>query len=319
MVDHNIVAHNGYISAAAGSTAGYYSWTSGISLNSNQWYDSYRGFHNIISNNIVTGEVDQSSRHSDGNGIILDLSDRTYNYSSANTPPALIVNNVVYANGGRCIEAFVVTTFWIVNNTCYKNNLDPAIERDGSILINNARDGYIINNIVVAGNVSGKCYDRESVTANLQFHRNLCFGGAAQSDLPDPQQVFQADPMFLHPPSLRPRGEANSTDGLDPSVLNEDFALDRNSPAVRKGIDPTMVPDLPEPIITDLKKYVYTDIHGKPRPRGGAQDLGAYQHSPQPLAPGLPSRSSPGYANSLYRSSPAPSVTRSGTIWSVNR
>src|ERR1700732_875988 len=77
MVDHNTVTHNGYIPAAAASNASHYSWTSGISLNSNQWYDSYRGFHNVISNNIVTDEVDQSAKHSDGNGIILDLTNRT--------------------------------------------------------------------------------------------------------------------------------------------------------------------------------------------------------------------------------------------------
>src|SRR4029077_7692612 len=86
MIDHNTISHNGHIPAMAGSNASHYSWTSGISLNSSQWYDSYSGFHNIISNNIVTGEVDQSAKHSDGNGIILDLSDRTYNYRSANTP-----------------------------------------------------------------------------------------------------------------------------------------------------------------------------------------------------------------------------------------
>jgi len=126
--------------AAAGSSASYYSWTSGISFNSNQWYDSYTGFHNIISNNIVTDEVDQSAKHSDGNGIILDLSDRTYNYSSANTPPALIVNNVVYGNGGRCMEAYVVSNFWMVHNTCHGNNLDSSIARSSSVDINNAHD-----------------------------------------------------------------------------------------------------------------------------------------------------------------------------------
>src|SRR2546430_12722425 len=47
----------------------------------------------IASNNIITGEYDGSSNHTDGNGIILDL--------GSNTPPALIINNVVYGNGDR--------------------------------------------------------------------------------------------------------------------------------------------------------------------------------------------------------------------------
>src|SRR5712672_889958 len=98
--DHNLINHNGYL----------YGWTSGISYNSDPWFDNYAGFHSIISNNIITGEFDGSPNHTDGNGIILDL--------GTNTPPALIVNNVVYGNGGRCIQANVVTNFWIINNTC---------------------------------------------------------------------------------------------------------------------------------------------------------------------------------------------------------
>jgi hypothetical protein len=84
--EHNIAFHNGYNGG----------WSSGISYNSNQWFDSYTGLHNIISNNIVVGSYDSSKYHSDGNGIIIDLSNGTYTASTANTPPTLIVNNVVY-------------------------------------------------------------------------------------------------------------------------------------------------------------------------------------------------------------------------------
>ncbi|HYL65246.1 MAG TPA: Ig-like domain-containing protein, partial [Candidatus Methylomirabilis sp.] len=71
--DHNLINHNGYMPAST-SVPQWYGWTSGISYNSNQWFDNYTGFHNIISNNIVVGEFDSSSNHTDGNGIILDLS-----------------------------------------------------------------------------------------------------------------------------------------------------------------------------------------------------------------------------------------------------
>jgi len=279
MVDHNAISHNGHIPAVAGSNASHYSWTSGISLNSSQWYDSYSGFHNIISNNIVTGEVDQSAKHSDGNGIILDLSDRTYNYRSANTPPALIVNNVVYGNGGRCIEAYVVTNFWIVNNTCYKNNLDASMERDGSIEVHNARDGYIVNNIVVVGSTSGRCYDEENVTKNIHYHRDLCFGGLDQLRLSEPGQVLRADPLFLSPPYFKAKGSAKVGEPLDPSILGDSLMLQGDSPALGKGIDPASMPNLSETIIRDLKKYVNTDIKGRARPRGGTPDLGAYERS----------------------------------------
>src|ERR1700730_10953386 len=225
MADHNIIDHNGYIPSDAGSNARYYSWTSGISFNSNQWYDSYAGFHNIISNNIVAGEVDQSSKHSDGNGIILDLSDRTYNYSSANTPPALILNNVVYGNGGRCIEAYLVTNFWIVKKTCYKKNLDPSIGRAGSITINNSHEGYVINNIAVPGGTASRCYDEENITKDIRYFRNMCFGGPDETSLSDPAQVTQADPVFLRPPYFQPRGKVEYDKALRPALLGNRLML----------------------------------------------------------------------------------------------
>ena len=277
VADHNVINHNGYVPSDAGRNARYYSWTSGISFNSNQWYDSYVGFHNIISNNIVADEVDQSSKHSDGNGIILDLSDRTYNYRSANTPPTLIINNVVYGNGGRCIEAYVVTNFWIVNNTCYKNNLDPSIGRAGSITINNSNDGYVINNIAVALSTADRCYDEENTTKNIRYRRNMCFGSSDTGRLSDPSQVIHADPLFVSPPYCRPTDKAHYTMTSAPSMLGNGLMLQPGSPAVHEGIDPTTLPSLSATIITQLQRYIYTDINGIPRPHGEDFDLGAYQ------------------------------------------
>jgi hypothetical protein len=278
--DHNMIDHNGYVPTDAGSNAKYYSWTSGISFNSNQWYDSYAGFHNIISNNIVTGEVDQSAKHSDGNGIILDLSDRTYDYSSANTPPALIVNNVVYGNGGRCIEAYVVSNFWIVNNTCYKNNLDSSIGRSSAINVNNSHDGYVVNNIAVLGSTASRCYDEENVTKDIRYYRNMCFGGSGEKSLPDPAQLIQADPDFLSPPSFQRKGKAGYETNLGPGLLGNRLSLRPTSPAFHAGVDPSTLPNLSEAVIMDLKKHVYIDINGTARPPGGPFDLGAYQRSP---------------------------------------
>src|SRR5947199_8880567 len=100
--DHNTVYHNGYMPAST-SVPQWYGWTNGISFNSDQWFDTYPGFHNVIANNIVVGEYDSSSKHTDGNGIILELSNGYYSASTANTPPELIINNDVYGNGGCCI------------------------------------------------------------------------------------------------------------------------------------------------------------------------------------------------------------------------
>ena len=48
--------------------------------------------------------------------------------------------------------------------------------------------------------------------------------------------------------------------------------------ALSKGIDPSTLSGVPANIVSDLKKYIYTDINGKARPQGGGSDLGAYQH-----------------------------------------
>jgi Right handed beta helix region len=275
--DHNIIDHNGYIPTDAGSTAKYYSWTSGISFNSNQWYDSYAGFHNVILNNVVAGQFDQSSHHTDGNGIILDLSDRTYNRESANTPAAIVVNNVVYGNGGRCIEAYIVTNFWFVNNTCYKNNLDPLIGKSAAISVIDSESGYVINNIAVVGSSSDLCYGEEKSTANLRYYRNLCFGSSANPGLHNPTEILYADPLFVRPPYFDVTARAQYAKALSPALLGDGLTLQPGSPALHKGIDPASLPGLREAIVADLKKYVYADINGRPRSHGDSPDLGAYQ------------------------------------------
>jgi len=61
--DHNLVLPQRLL-ASSTSVPQWYGWTSGISFNSNQWFDNYPGFHNIISNNIVVvnSTVHQSYR-----------------------------------------------------------------------------------------------------------------------------------------------------------------------------------------------------------------------------------------------------------------
>ena len=272
--DHNLINHNGFIPSGTANPQ-WYSWTSAISYNSNQWFDNYPGFHNIISNNIISGEVDQSTHHTDGNGIILDLSSGSYDPATANTPPALIINNVVYGNGGRCIVAYVVTNFWIVNNTCFKNDLDTSESAFGSFEPNDSHDGYLINNIAVAYTGGHPPYEQGGTVTNVHYYADLFFGAANNFSYSDPSQFLQADPLFLNPPSLSAGGYANA---LVPSLLSTGLTLLPLSPAYNRGIDPSTLSGLPANIVSDLKKYIYTDITGKARPQGGGVDLGAYQH-----------------------------------------
>src|SRR5947199_113829 len=251
------------------------SWITYRNYNSNQWFDNYPGFHNIISNNIISGEVDQSTHHTDGNGIILDLSSGSYDPATANTPPALIINNVVYGNGGRCIVAYVVTNFWIVNNTCFRNDLDTSESAFGSFEPNDSHDGYLINNIAVAYTGGHPPYEQGGTVTNVHYYADLFFGAANNFSYSDPSQFLQADPLFLNPPSLAAGGYANA---LVPSLLSTGLTLLPLSPAYNRGIDPSTLSGLPANIVSDLKKYIYTDITGKARPQGGGVDLGAYQH-----------------------------------------
>jgi hypothetical protein len=274
--DRNLVYHNGNMPSST-AVPDDYGWTSAISFNSNRWFDSYSGFHNLISNNIIAGEYDGSSHHSDGNGIILDLSNGTYEYSSADTPPALIINNLVYGNGGRCIEAFTVTNFWIVNNTCYKNDLDLSMGAAGSITTNNARDGYIINNISVAWRPTSPSYDQQNNNANIHFYENMYYGSPNNLKNSDLSQFIETDPLFLNAPYFDPKSERLYETSPAPSVLGDALTLQAGSPALRKGIDPSMLPNVPGTIVTDLKKYIYTDIIENHRTPGGPFDLGAYQ------------------------------------------
>jgi Domain of unknown function (DUF4082)/Putative Ig domain len=255
--DHNLIDHNGYL----------YGWTSAISYNNVPWFDSYTGFHNIASNNIITGEYDGSSNHTDGNGIILDL--------GSNTPPALIINNVVYGNGGRCIQANGVTSFWIINNTCYKSDLDTSLGNVGSFTSQNSNNGYFINNVTQAWQSSNPSYDQEGANTNIHYYADMYYGAPNNFNNSDPSQLINANPLFLSPPSLTVGGYVTS---LAPSLLGTGLTLQSNSPAYNKGIDPSTLSGLPSAIVTDLKKYIYTDINGRPRPQGGGSDLGAYQH-----------------------------------------
>jgi len=277
--DHNLIFHNGFAPCCG--------WTSAISYNSNQFFDNNAGLHNIISNNMLAGELDSSTNHTDGNGIILDLScpSGCGTLATAHTPPVLIMNNVVYENGGRCISAYAVSNFYVINNTCYKNGEDLTMKRPpGSFVTNNSKTGYFVNNISYDWRNSASAWGGASVlsfqqtgsNSAISYYKNMWFIGGLNFTPSDPSQFFNQDPLFVRAPPVNPDLGHQAAMALDPSFLGIDLMLQTTSPALRKGIDPSTIPGLPSAIVTDLRKHVYTDINGNSR-AAGRWDLGAYQ------------------------------------------
>jgi hypothetical protein len=301
--DHNLVFHNGSLEGLD-SPSGGLSNTSGISYGQVPWKDSYTGIHNAITNNIIVSEVDDSSDDTDGNGIILDLAWGL----NTDTPPALILNNLVYGNGGRCIITNRnVKNFWIVNNTCYKNNLDQP--NFGGIAHFDTTDasGFVVNNIVSSWQSTNPPYQQGNASG-IAYRKNLYFGASCSpSEMCDPNPPFSfinGDPQFVAPPYFDPAkpeqykyarpplpgrpiyrsttwcGVAEPTQRWIPTCeITSGFALAPTSPAYGNiGIDPISL-TTDQLIEADLATYVYVDINGNPR--GGATgkwDLGAHQH-----------------------------------------
>lgn len=215
--DHNILNHNGYFPPGAPSD---FSGTSGISFHNNACNDTYSGFHFVAASNIIVGEVDQPdgvsrTQATDGNGIIID---GNLSCGSGAVPPAsLVVSNLIYGNGGRCIEANGVSNAWVVNNTCYVNNLDLNVAGGtaGSISSQNSSNTYFVNNVSVSWQGTNPPYVLLNGSAGAQFVTNLSWGGPCFFDatstppgsgtgtdfcsFPD-SGFLVADPQFVNPP-----------------------------------------------------------------------------------------------------------------------
>ncbi len=274
-VDHNEIYHCGYNQG----------WSSAISYLEHAWFDSFSGFHSFVTNNIISGMYDNSSYRTDGNGIISD------NLPGDVTPPELIANNVVYQNGRRCISAFHASNAWVVNNTCYKNDLDkPA----GELQNTGASGIYEVNNISYSWSTNNPYLDvTPLVDTHYHYNQWISSGTGTPSVIPsgaliDPAQLKQADPLFVNPPYVSPTGSGQYNNAVPPDQITDQFHLQSGSPAIGAGIDPTTIPGISSEIISGLKQYVYTDIEGHARTPGSHFDLGAYAYSGSGKAPNPP-------------------------------
>lgn len=266
----NQVYHSGYFGG----------WSSGISLNSHQWSDDYPGVHSYVIGNVISGSYDSSTNHTDGNGIILDLSNNTYDPASADTPPALVANNVVFQNGGRCIVLYIVTNGWVVNNTCYENGLDPQVGDPLELLANKSRDSWWLNNLAVGFNDTGECLATVE-GGGMAYGRNWSFrcDDRIRVDVAiDERPVTQGEPQLRDPPRVHPGSSQPWSVAVAPWDLGAG-ALEPSdaSPLIDSGLDPGQLDGLPPELRADLIRLLATDAAGRPRIQGTAIDIGAYE------------------------------------------
>jgi parallel beta-helix repeat protein len=247
---------------------------SGVSIFQPVNFDHGDGIHNVIRRNMVYDNmnvvVDDKISHSngkttDGNGIIVD--DTRHTESKLNGPPyvgmTLIENNIVFDNGGRCINVFLSDDVIVRNNTCFHDLKDANLasrQAQGELAAAYAGDVKFVNNIAVprADNFAGfSSFD----TKDVSWDYNLIDGG-----------------LTLEPTAALPGwgahniAEAAGVNFVAASVDSNvaDFRLRPDSRAIGAG----SVPDAPS-----------QDFLGALRPRSGPIDLGALQSSGTPDPP----------------------------------
>ncbi len=248
---------------------------SGVSTLDNWAHDDAAGYHMIIQRNYVWNNRTQVpwvvvGRLSDGNGIILDVTDQEEAKGATNpngdavvkpggnqpaSPAAavpaekpkrpewkgrsLVANNLCTFNGGSGIHTFRTKHVDVINNTTYHNG---QIMGYPELFANTSEDIVILNNIIVP-RPAGKVTSNNKNT-NIRWDYNLY--PATQTVLKGPNDII-ADPKFVNVQ-------------YDPAKC--DFRLAKGSPVLNSGCQ-----DLPQK----------TDINGKIRPKGAGRDRGAFE------------------------------------------
>lgn len=241
---------------------------SGITTLNNWAFDDAPGYHIIIRRNKVWNNRtlvpwERTGSLSDGNGILLDVTNKKG--ASLNNPEgdatvtnpekdsaekqraalrpvwlnkALIENNVSVYNGGSGIHVFRTCNVDIRNNTTYWNGSSVDYEE---IFSNNSFNVTIENNVIVprpGGRVTSN-HNNQNVVWDYNIY-------------PVEQNVLRGEHDIIADPMLR-------NPGLD--ISKADFRLCPKSPAVNAA-NPAFAPD--------------EDLNQRKRPSGKA-DMGAYE------------------------------------------
>ncbi len=267
-IEDNLVFENAWYMRYAGS---------GITALNNWAYDAAPGYHVIIQRNRVWNNKtlvpwEAIGKLSDGNGILLDVTDgvadgktgenasnpnadapvnptgvKKADPNAASLNPlrpqwkgrALIANNISAYNGGSGIHTFRTRHVDIINNTTYWNG---AIVGYQELFANRSTDVVILNNIIVPR--PGGKVTSENRNAGIRWDYNL---------YPVAQDVYRsANDLLAEPRFISVKAD----------LRDADFRLANDSPAIDSGTD-----ELAQP----------TDNSGRPRPSGKARDRGAYE------------------------------------------
>jgi parallel beta-helix repeat protein len=212
--------------------------------------ENYSEYKNVIANNIAyKNRVEVKwfvvQKLSDGNGIIVDDTRNSQIKGIPYKGRTLVVNNVVFENGGSGIQTFSSDNVDIIHNTAYYNTRTPELDW-GQILSRTSSNVRILNNIMVAA--PGDRINEDDRNLNAVFDYNLYFGDR-KPDLMGQHDII-GDPKFAPP---RSKGERS-------------FMLAADSPAIDSGLQ---------------LDVVATDLGGKPRLLGAKPDRGAFEFTPK--------------------------------------
>jgi len=254
-IEDNKVFENAWYMEYAGS---------GITFLNNWAFDDAPGYHVVIQRNMVWNNKslvpwNRTGKLSDGNGILLDVTDQattgatnpngdavvTANPTETAKPQrpvwkvrSLIANNLSAFNGGSGIHTFRTSHVDIVNNTTYWNG---SVSNYQELFANRSTDIVIINNIIVPR--PGGQVTSNNRNTNVRWDYNLY--PKAQSIVSGPNDIV-ADPQFIR---------------IDRDVLRADFRVKKGSAAIGSATQ-------------ELAQA--TDLSGTKRPIG-RRDLGAFE------------------------------------------
>jgi len=163
--DYVTVEDNTVYGNAHNTSGGTYG--SGISILGSMNADETTGIKTTVTGNIVYANTNiptcpksgctAANSDSDGNGIIIDVNNRSYWDSKAYVGRTLISNNVIFGNGGRGIHLYRSNHITITSNTIYFNNRDPYEGNylPGEVEGNASGDVSVYDNILFSDGLTG--------------------------------------------------------------------------------------------------------------------------------------------------------------------